>query len=160
LETLHEVHEEFDAVTCIGNSLSLLPDAGTVRTVIQEIGRIVTGGGVCVVHVLNLQRLADGPILWQKARRVSLEDAEHVIVKGVHRSGQRGFVDMAVIALNSGDLNAQCSSTPLLALDAEVLCRDFEQAGFESTECFGSYDRAPFVRDSSPDLILVARKGG
>jgi len=160
LETLHEVRQTFDAVTCIGNSLSLLGDAAAVESVIRGIGRIVEKGGVCIVQVLNLHRLADGPIVWQKACRVSVGDADHVVVKGVHRSGPQGFVDVAALELAGSHVNSRCSSTPLLALEAGAMRRGFESAGFPFVECFGSYERSPFVTGASTDLIVSARKAG
>ena len=61
--------EPFDAAVCVGNSLPLAPDMATVQRAIGQMLAAVRGGGLLVIHVLNLWHLPDGPCVWQKCRR-------------------------------------------------------------------------------------------
>ena len=77
----------------------------------------VRPGGVVIVQVLNLWRLEDGPCLWQKCLRTvrapreawSLGDV--LVLKGVHRSGSRGFVELVVMRPDGGP-PLVCESLP------------------------------------------------
>ena len=75
--------------------------------------------------MLNLWRLPDGPCVWQKCRRTTLAGSpqgEVLILKGVHRCGPRGFVELVVADL-SGNAPLQSETTPFLGLEASDLER-------------------------------------
>ncbi len=147
--------ESFDAAICAGNSLALAADRPMVGRTLQQMFAAVRPGGVVVVHVLNLWRLPDGPCVWQKCQRTVLPQGEVVIVKGVHRSGWQGFVDLVVASLAASiQMHAEC--VPLLGLEAGELESLVRAAGASRCEFFGGYQGEPYVRESSVDLILVA----
>jgi len=146
-----------DAVVCLGNSLALAADdAMAARAMACMIGAL-RPGGVAIVHLLNLWRLPDGPCVWQKSLRAKLPPGEALIVKGVHRSGARGFVDLVVAPLDRPHAR-QCESVPLLGLEAEDVERMAQQAGATEVQRFGGYQDQPYDRRQSVDLIVVARR--
>ena len=152
-----ETQEPFDAAICVGNSLALAPDKATVERALGHMLAAVREGGLLVVHLLNLWRLAAGPCLWQKCLRTTLSQGDVLIVKGVHRSGTRGYVDLVVTALE-GTVSMQSESVPFLGLEAEELGRLVRSAGATEVEVFGGYQEQPYERQKSVDLLLVARK--
>ena len=94
----HPNAASFDAVICKGNSLALAPDAATAAEALRQMLAATAPGGVCLVQVLNLWSLPDGPCTWQKCKRVTLAGHEHILLKGVHRVGEHGYVDVVDIA--------------------------------------------------------------
>jgi glycine/sarcosine N-methyltransferase len=173
--------EPFDAAVCVGNSLALAPDVATVERAIHQMLAAVRDRGAIVVQVLNLWRLDDGPCLWQKCQRTTLVDlpqkAEPVfadagrhaverlpkppgdllILKGVHRCGNRGYVELIVTDL-SGTTTMQNESTPFLGLEATDLERMARLAGAKTVALFGGYQDQPYDRSKSVDLLMVAEK--
>lgn len=145
----------FDAAICVGNSLALAADRAMVQRAIQRMLEAVRGGGLLVVHLLNLWRLPDGPCVWQKCQRVNLAKGEVLVLKGVHRCGGRGFVDLIVAGLSPG-AGMHTESVPLLGLDADELEQMARVAGADHTEFFGGYQGEAYARETSVDLILVA----
>ncbi|HUT91452.1 MAG TPA: class I SAM-dependent methyltransferase [Thermoguttaceae bacterium] len=145
----------FDAAVCVGNSLALAPDVATVERAIQAMLAAVRRGGIAVVHLLNLRRLPDGPCVWQKCQRITLSEGEFLVIKGVHRCGLRGYVDLIVTPLPETK-GMQTDSVPLLGLEAEQLERAARQGGAARVQCFGDYADGPYDRERSIDLILVA----
>jgi len=84
-------------------------------------------------------------------------DSEVLVLKGVHRSGSRGYVDLVVAPLDEpGSMRAE--STPLLGLDAAGLERVAREAGATRVQLLGGYDEEPYEPETSPDLILLATK--
>lgn len=148
---------QFDAVICIGNSLALCADLQSVRRAIATMMSAARSGGMVVIQVLNLGRFPDGPCVWQKHIRTTIREQEVLIVKGIHRCGRRGFVDVVVSPIDDPKLT-RSESVPLLSLELEQLQDLLQQAGATSIQAFGDYEEHPFAADASGDLILVARK--
>jgi hypothetical protein len=120
----------------------------------------VRPGGAIVVQALNLWRLPDGPCQWQKCRRATLtasSPAEVLILKGVHRCGDRGYVDLVVTNL-SGATTMQSESTPFLGLEAPALEGIAKAAGANTVAFFGGYQDEPYDRTKSVDLVMIAEK--
>lgn len=152
-----EPAEPFDAAICIGNSLALAPDHETAEQAIRQMLAAVRDGGVVVVHVLNIWRLPDGPCVWQKCRRAVISDREVLIVKGVHRCGTQGFVEM-VVADATGEPEMHSDSFPFLGFEAPELERMAIEGGAKSVEFYGGYQNRPFTREKSVDLVMVANR--
>lgn len=146
----------FDVAVCVGNSLALAPNASVAEQAVRQMLVAVRPGGVVIIQVLNLWRLADGPCLWQKSVRAKLPPGEVLILKGVHRCGKQGYVDLALLDPASGQL-LHSESLPFLGLEAENLEHQARQAGAGHVEFFGGYQGQPYQRGKSVDLVMVAR---
>ena len=109
------------------------------------------------MHVLNRGRLPDGPCRWQVIKRATVSGRELRLVKGVHRSGNRGFVDLVVVPA-AGDGPPHTESAPLLGIDAEELQQMARDAGATDVSLYGDYQRSSFDSGQSPDIIVVAYK--
>jgi SAM-dependent methyltransferase len=167
-EPLKTAHS-FDALVCVGNSLALAPDLQAARRVLQHMFDAVRpDGGVVIVHVLNLYKLPDGPCVWQKALRTTIASERVIVLKGVHRSGDIGRVEMAILATdNAADAAADAAdadrkllrtsqSVPFLGLRANDLQSVAVDNGSTELRLFGNYHDQPFDSATSTDLIMVA----
>jgi SAM-dependent methyltransferase len=148
----------FDAAVCVGNSLALAPDSATIERAVRRMFEAVRGGGLVIIHLLNLWRLPDGPCVWQKCQKATLSQNEVLILKGVHRCGPRGYVELIVADL-SGSAPLRSESTPLFGIEAPELERMTKEAGAKKVTLFGGYQDQPYERQASVDLVLVAEKG-
>lgn len=153
-----EAAGSFDAAICVGNSLALAADVATVERAVRQMLTAVRPGGVCVLQVLNLWHLPDGPTVWQKCKRVQIDRAEHVLVKGVHRAGSRGFVDLVDLTLSPDGVVPRYDCPTFLGLEAADLVRMAEQAGARTVRCHGDFHGGAYARDESTDLIVVAER--
>lgn len=152
------VGDTFDAVVCVGNSLALVPDVATAARAIQCLTAALRPGGVGIVQVLNLWRLTGGPVVWQKFRRVTLDGVEHTVLKGVHRVAARGFVEFVDLTVAGEALTPRPESVPFLGLDVDELARAARDAGAAAVHNYGDYQRTPYERERSGDLILVIER--
>ena len=82
---------------------------------------------------------------------------EVLILKGVHRSGSRGYVEFLTASLADGKL-LHHESVPFLGLEASQLEESARDAGAKTIHFFGDYKQHPYKREKSPDLIMVAEK--
>jgi SAM-dependent methyltransferase len=148
----------FDVAICIGNSLALAPDPRTVATAVAQMLAGVCKGGAIFVQVLNFWAIPEGPCLWQKCIRANLPAGERLIIKGVHRSGQRGFVEMLVTNLATNPPELKSEQAVFQMLDVEMLESAARRGGCSSVEFFGGYDRKAYEAQTSQDLMMVAWK--
>ena len=146
-----------DAVVCVGNSLALAPQAETAERAVREMLAAARPGGAVFVHLLNLWHLPDGPCVWQKCRRTTLPQGDVVILKGVHRCGSRGYVEL-LVASPAGGTPLMSESVPLLGLEADELEQMALRAGAARVHCFGDYHEHRYDRAKSVDLLIVAEK--
>lgn len=147
----------FDAAICVGNSLALADNMATVENVVHNMLAAVRQSGLIILHVVNLWRLDDGPCHWQKCKSASLEQGDVLIIKGIHRSGSTGYVDLIVTQLDApaGMWN---QSLPFLGLEAAELERIARRAGASNVQFLGGYNNEHYDREKSVDLIVVAEK--
>jgi SAM-dependent methyltransferase len=80
-----------------------------------------------------------------------------LIVKGVHRCGGKGYVEL-IVAAPDGGTQIQSDSVAFLGLDAAELERIARRAGAGQVRFFGGYKEEPYDRDRSIDLVMVAEK--
>jgi SAM-dependent methyltransferase len=147
----------FDVAVCIGNSLALAIDPAMVAAAIQQLLAGVRAGGAVVIQVLNLWRLPDGPCVWQKRVGMRLQEKDCWVLKGVHRCGGQGYVNLVVVPREEPEV-LRSESVPFLGLDEGFLQRCATQQGATTIELFGGYDEQPYERATSNDLIMVLRK--
>jgi len=147
----------FDAAICVGNSLALACDTTMVERVVENMLAAVRQNGLIVVHVLNLWRLPDGPCQWQKCKSARLEQGEVLIIKGVHRAGTVGYVDLIVTQLDA-PVGMWNESVPFLGIEAGELERIMLEGGASNVKVFGNYGNQPYEREKSVDLIVIAEK--
>ncbi|MCA9263067.1 MAG: class I SAM-dependent methyltransferase [Planctomycetales bacterium] len=152
-----ENDEPFDVALCVGNSLALAPDMAVVERAVAEMLAAVRSGGIVVIHVLNLWHLPDGPCHWQKCKHAHLGGEDVTIVKGVHRSGSRGYVDL-VVASREHSAEMQTQSVPFLGIELDELKGISRRAGATDVHSFGNYRQVPYDRANSEDLIFIAVK--
>jgi SAM-dependent methyltransferase len=107
---------QFDAVICVGNSLALADDLDTVNRVVGSMLDSLRTGGVCIISVLNLWSLPQGGTIWQKCKRVQYDGADHVLLKSIHRCGDRGHVSFADLELSGSEVSPRYDSAEFLGL--------------------------------------------
>jgi len=167
----HQPHEQpyqpYDLVICVGNSLALVPDEACVRQAVARMLEAVRPGGALLTQVLNVAALPEGPCIWQRSLRTTLAGGglggtAHsgggvVVVKGVHRVGGYGYVELVVVPLEQPN-KFRSESVRFLGLTRETLASAARDAGAAEVEFFGGYQRQPFDPARSGDLMMLARK--
>ncbi len=112
----------FDAVLCLGNTVSLLPDRAAQRRVLAVLGALLRPGGVLVLQGEDAARnVARGPVV--RTRRI---DAETVHVRLFERRGRRVRM-LAGVAPAGGE--APVEETLLLPTTAGSITRSAGHLG-------------------------------
>jgi hypothetical protein len=141
----------------VGNSLALAGDPAVAEEAVGRMLAAARPGGALVVQVLNLWRLPDGPCQWQKCKPATVGQHQVVIVKGVHRCGAVGFVDLVVADLAEPG-KMQSDSIRFLGLEAGALESTARRGGARRVEILGGYEGQAYDRQASLDLLMVAER--
>jgi glycine/sarcosine N-methyltransferase len=145
-----------DAVVCLGNSLALVKDRAQAHQALRTMIGAVRPGGLTIVHVLNVWALPDGPPVWQKSVRRSVNGQAVLLVKGVQRQGESARVNLLVIPPDAPE-QFRTESVPFLALRGDDLAATAEACG-AAAQLFGSVKGSPYDAANSVDLTLVATR--
>lgn len=148
----------FDVVLCIGNSLALAADEPTIARAAHAMLRALRPGGLCIIGVLNLWSMPEGRTTWQKCKRVEYGNADHVLLKAVHRSGNRGHIDFVDLDLSRADVAPRYDSAEFIGISAEWLTQTARSAGAVAIECYGSFRFDPYDPEQSGDLLFTCRR--
>jgi SAM-dependent methyltransferase len=147
----------FDAVVCLGNSLALAGSRGGAQRAVAAMLASLRSGGFCVIQVLNLWSLPEGPCIWQKFRRARVDGREHLLAKGVHRHAGAGFVEFLALPVGA-DEEPSYETVRLTGLTREDLAAFASAGGARQVEFFGNYARDAYEPQRSVDLIAVVEK--
>lgn len=150
-----EARGRFDADVCIGNSLALAHDAAGVRRAMAAMIAALRSGGVGIIQVLNLWRIQEGPTIWQKCESRTDAAGHRVLLKGLHRVGGRGYVDLIDLRMTSAGLVKRFDTPSFMGIEAEDLAAAVKAGGGRDVRLFGGYDAEPYDRNQSVDLICV-----
>ena len=147
----------FDVVLCVGNSLALAPDLGTARTAVTRMFDATVPGGLVIVHVANLWRLPDGPCVWQKC--VPLESAPAAVPFSRDCTGRESPAMLTWLSV-AGERTRVCIASRFAGWDwkPDALVAWSTAAGGSVSAVHGGYGDEPYQRDTSVDLIMIARK--
>ncbi len=149
----------FDAVLCVGNSLSAVRARSTVREAIAEMHKVMRPDGTLVLQVINYDRFVPGENSYGEPVYREHIGQGYIFLKNMRRAGTT--CDMDIIVLQSGKAGHWTRAVfreKLLVLDRVGLVEMVESNGFSKLKLYGGYDMTPFDPKSSQDLIVVARR--
>lgn len=145
----------FDVVVCTGNSLPLAGSEEQCAKAVKAMAKAVRPGGMLILHALNMAGRDEGPVKWDKCKRASINNEECLLLKGTHRAGGYGFVELLLV--RPGDeLHSQTAR--FLALKASQVVEWCRAAGCKDVELYGNWKREAFDAKKSGDLIVVAMR--
>jgi SAM-dependent methyltransferase len=151
--------ERFDAVLCIGNSLTLAPSDEAVARAWREMHGVLQPGGIAVVHVFNWDRVVAAGLKIMPAVIVEVEGREVSILRVFHHRGPA--IDLHLVSISrsaGGRTDTQVLTARQRPLGPERLADMAASAGFNELTRWGGYDGIPFDPMTSDQLVLVARK--
>ena len=152
----------FDAVLCLGNSLPHLLTEAELLGALADLAACLRPGGLLMLHNLNYDRR------WQLRPRWFAVDAGYYEGRQVliwrfadYPDTPEKHINFHVALFREGKderWSVEVNSTPQRPLFQADLARLLPRAGFADLACYGDMTGAPFLRDESPDLVVVARR--
>jgi len=149
----------FDAVLCIGNSLTLAPSDDDVAAAWRAMHRVLRPGGVAVVHVFNWDRVIASGLKIMPAMIVEIDGRLVTTLRVFHHHASA--IDLHLVAVSRSDdgrTDTQVLTAAQRPIGPDRLMAMAADAGFLELERWGGYDGRPFDPERSEQFLLVVRK--
>lgn len=145
----------FDAVICVGNSLSQVAGMGDVNDAVRNMGAVCRAGGLIVLHILNYRSLLKKAMVPRPLRVVG----DDFICQKIFLP-REGAVDMVFVTIRrEGEAwRSEVSRGRLLPIMPGALIEAVRDAGFSVRAVNGDYAGAAFDEESSWDMIVTGIK--
>ncbi len=149
---------KYDAVICVGNSLRIDDDATQFLLAVRTMIEALRPGGVCVVQVLNLWHIPEGPTVWKTCKRIRRDGVDRVLLKGIHRIGSQAHIELVELHVSQDTFEKQFDARSFRGITEADLVGAAQEAGAEEIQCLGDFHGGSFNRNDSTDLILLCRR--
>lgn len=146
----------FDALYCVGNSLSFCETEEQVAGALREFRSALRPGGVAVAQILNYVGIAEREERLDFVRSFVREGVEHVVVKFFRFGQPHWHAEFVTVKNQGGTWEAELGTGELLALNTEQYGRLWREAGFVEVQLYGDYAATPFDVSQARDAIAVA----
>lgn len=151
--------EQFDAVICVGNSLTLAPSDADVAVAVKEMYRRLTPAGICIVHLFNWDKLARERLRIMPASYGMLQGRDVTFLRVFAHEDDRVTLNIVVMERTSGGVETSVLTAIQRPVGPEALCGFMSDAGFQEINTFADQRLTPFDPQASDNLWIVAKKG-
>lgn len=148
----------FDAVICVGNSLSQLRGLEELGGALRKMAAVSAPGGILILHILNYASLLKQEVVAQPLRVIE-DGGKKSFLQKVFIPGSDELA-MLWVTITEGEegWTSEVHRGRLLPIQPSELQEATEAAGFSDIELRGDYTGGGFDPENSWDLILTARR--
>ncbi len=152
---------KFDLITCLGNSLALLPDLEALEKTIIGSYSLLRDSGVLVTQTLNFKEIRKSRFRFFPLKGGYTRNGSEVVFTRFFESFENK--DKAILVLASFLKQADkwvshISRQQVLQLEKPILENVFRKAGFSEINFYSGYDHQSFLPEASRSLVLVANR--
>lgn len=145
--------DEFDAATCLGNTLAHVTGAEDLERVLKAVSEVIAPGGVFMPQILNYNRIMDRNI----TALPRIETANALFIRTYEwRNGDMHFVTRLEEKASGA---AFVNDIVLRPIRKEELAGTLEAAGFGAVDWYGNYKGEPYGEDSFHCIAKAVKKG-
>ena len=159
-ELAQNVEGEFDALLCLGSSLPHVSSPAALTPALNDFALVLRPGGLALIQNRNFDLVLKEKKRWMAPQSHREGRSEWLFLR-FYDFNPAGSISFNVATLYREDDQSwqqRVSTTQLWPLRQEDMLPALQAAGFEQVICYGNMQGAPFVPDTSPNLIISARK--
>ena len=150
----------FDALLCLGNSLPHLLSRAELDQALLDFAACLKPGGVLLIQNRNFDAIIANHERWMEPQSHSEADAEWIFQRfyDFDPDGLLTFNIVTLKRLSQGNWTQHIVSSRLRPILKVDLMHSLSEAGFTSLAPFGDMAASPFNPETSPNLVILARK--
>jgi SAM-dependent methyltransferase len=159
-ELLPQVGGGFDALLCLGNSLPHLLTPSDLASALADFSACLRPGGLLLIQNRNFDRVLARHERWMEPQSRREGDREWLFLR-LYDFRPDGLLDFHVATLYRQGEEAwtqRVVTSSLWPQRQTQLTMALAEAGFVGVTAYGDMAGAPFRPDSSPNLVLTARR--
>jgi len=149
----------YDAVVCLGNSLTHVLNVSELEAALSDMAACLRFDGLLLIQNRNFDRILDRRERWMhpQAHRESGQEWLFLRFYDFHPKDRLTF-NLITLHRAAGRWQQHTAATELWAVRRDQLVAMLGQTGFGRIACFGDMGGEVFSPESSPNLVIVARK--
>jgi glycine/sarcosine N-methyltransferase len=152
----------FDAALCLGNSLPHLLTDAELAAGLADLAASLRPGGLLLLHNLNYDRRWAARPRWFGVDSGRLDGRQALVWRFAdYLDGDKPRIDFHIALFQEGEdanWSVQVNTTPQRPLFKAELDRWLPEVGLTDVTYYGDLTGAPFCPESSPDLVVTARR--
>ncbi|MDT3700392.1 MAG: class I SAM-dependent methyltransferase [Thermincola sp.] len=151
--------QEFDVVTCIGNSLPHIKSEADLKQAFLSFHQVLRPGGFLVIQQRNYQRMIAREEKFMPLN-TRIEDGKEFLYLRMTELGD-DLVTFNIVVLmkdETGNWSYRVESEKLRPWDAHDIETNLTATGFSINGIYGDYGFNSFDFQDSTDVVIVARK--
>ncbi|MGY5854387.1 MAG: class I SAM-dependent methyltransferase [Candidatus Thorarchaeota archaeon] len=155
------VNDEFDLITCLGNSLALVPTLNDLKQVVEDVMSVLRPGGTFVSQTLNFEEILGSGFRFFPAKGGRLDTGEEVVFSRFYDHPATGDTSTLVLSsfIKQNEIwTPMVSTQSVLRLDIGVMERILQSIGVSDWVVFSDYSGNSFVQSRNRNMIIKVRK--
>lgn len=153
-----EPAERYDAVVCVGNSLTLAPTDEDVALALRQMHGRLKAGGIALLHIFNWDRVVRERVRIMPASRGVLGVRDLTFLRVFSHEGDCIRLRIVVMERTPEGVETEVLSAFQRPVGPARLLRWLEEAGFARIECYADQKWTPFDAETSDNLWVVAHR--
>jgi glycine/sarcosine N-methyltransferase len=152
--------QSFEAVLCLGNSLPHLLSREDLDRALADFAACLKTEGVLIIQNRNFDAVLTNRERWMEPQSHIEENTEWIFQR-FYDFDSDGLLTFNMVILKKhggGKWEQKVVSSRLRPILKVELLLSLSEAGFTDPICYGDMSGTPYDHDSSPNLVVVARK--
>jgi ubiquinone/menaquinone biosynthesis C-methylase UbiE len=151
------IFENFDMITCLGNTLPILENRKNVKMALKLTRRKLVKGGLAIFQFLNFEPKIMEQNRFYAPRIFKKDTKKYIFLKHFESEKVKTRVDFMVIEMDSDDviLNFHSRSTMLCTLRQNLFLKMAYNSGFKKVELLGTGGAEEFDKNRHVSLYAL-----
>jgi glycine/sarcosine N-methyltransferase len=151
---------EFDAVVCVGNSLSAVTEDDEYKASLDGMAAATKPGGLVVLHVLNAAAHANDELSFSPIHEIEHGGRRGPVVRWRYRHDRHLMAATVFVEKLDDGWRLHSRARPLRAFWPDELADACRRAGLSVDGLYGDYAFTALDAETHKDLIVVATRTG
>ncbi|MCX8065201.1 MAG: methyltransferase domain-containing protein [Candidatus Hydrogenedentes bacterium] len=148
---------QWDLILCVGNTLCLLIGEEKVKKLFLSLYELVKPEGLFLIQIVNYENPENQNVSTKVVKKEKL-GFKTTITKTLVPDKDLVYLSIAYFVENAKTLESMSESNFLKKWSIEDITRLSKDVGFKIKAVYGDYQKNPFEKEKSKDLIILLQK--
>jgi ubiquinone/menaquinone biosynthesis C-methylase UbiE len=151
------VFENFDMITCLGNTLPILENRKNVKMALKQTSKKLTKGGIAIFQFLNFEPKIMEQNRFYAPRIFKKDNKKYIFLKHFEYEKVKTRVDFRIIEIDADDniISSDNRSTFLCTLRKNLFLKMAYNSGFKKVELLGTGGTEEFDKNRHISLYAL-----
>jgi len=154
------VPEPLDAVLCVGTTFPHLSEEDMKKS-LADFYKAIRPGGILLLQTVNFEKMYSDNARFRPPRYWREGEEEKIFLRIYNFVSETNvYVDMITLSKEGEKVGMTPETVNMRPIYRKEISGWLEEAGFSECSFYGNYSMIPYDAQTSPDLVLIAKKKG